>query len=164
MYSKYMIMKTTADGIIKKLLNMLSVEKYNLFIFNLDLIFIYLFLYGKCSLTSNEILFTNLNSSLTYNQVFIESNVLLPNIINSSLFDKICFAYKIPMGSATISSVNFQLFYQRASLINANARVLTNADNNWHYLCVDIYNSYLTSQSTTYSSSSLILYQVIIQF
>ena len=51
-----------------------------------------------------------------------------------------------------------QLLYQSNSLY-PYAKVNTIADQQWHYLCVDIYAAYLSSQSTRYAQTSLLLYK-----
>lgn len=77
------------------------------------------------------------------------------------LYNEICFAYKLPFSNTqTITLINFQLFYQKTLQIYASTKIQTLADNQWHYICVDLYQAYLAQNSGTYSKLTLTTYQV----
>ncbi len=74
---------------------------------------------------------------------------------------KVCFAYKLPVSKTQkITSINFKLFYQKSILILAQSKIQTLADNQWHYICVDLYQAYLSENNGTYTKSSLTTFQV----
>ena len=70
----------------------------------------------------------------------------------------LCFAYKLK--NKTISTLYFQVYDQYFNTIQSYVNLVTIADNKWHYICVDLYNAILTTQSTVYTAKSLLLYNV----
>jgi hypothetical protein len=92
------------------------------------------------------------NSPLTYNQVNIFASYIFSSLILIFFsISKLCFAYKA--SSAILSIIlNVYLDGDTTTATNSYINLKTIADQQWHYLCVDMYQGVLNSWG---SSSSL---------
>ena len=72
---------------------------------------------------------------------------------NGICFSKLCFAYKI---SQPLNTLYFTVQDIYGNTINSQASLNTTADFNWNYVCVDLYASLKSYDSTFKTAANLL--------
>ena len=73
-----------------------------------------------------------------------------------------CFAYKLPASDSNNSArVDLNLYYKdKITLVTSSRNIKTIADNDWHYTCIDLYDTNLATQDSRYTPANLFLFSV----